>query len=124
MKTSRQARAITAILENPTLERAAEAIGVNPKTLNRWMRDPLFLAELSSAENKLIGQATRRLVQLADKALDALENVLSDPSQRGASNKRLAAGAILDNLMKLRELHGLEQRLIALEELVFYDRQK
>ena len=94
-------------------------IGVNPKTINRWMADPLFRATLATAEGELIGQATRRLLALAGQALDALENVLSDPSQRGASNKRLAAGAILDHLMRLRELHGLEARLNVLEAKIY-----
>ena len=62
-----------------------------------------------------IDRVARRLVVLADRAVDALESVLTNPGQDGAGNKRLSAGTILDNLLKLRSMHSLEERLAALE---------
>ena len=82
------------------------------------MEDPAFRSQLTRAEASAIDRAARRLVNLADLAIDALESVLTDPAQKGAAVKRLAASTILDQIIKLRELRALEQielRLSALE---------
>ena len=113
--TPRKTRAITALLELPTIEQAAMSAAVNPRTIYRWLDNPSFKAELSAAEGRAIDRAARRLVGLSGKALDALESVLDTPSQSGAGNKRLAAVAILESLLKLRDLRNIEVRITALE---------
>jgi AcrR family transcriptional regulator len=121
--THRQKRAITALLEKPTIGEAASLTGVNPRTIYRWFGSPEFRAGLAAAEGDLIDQATRRLVALGNKAVDALADILANPAQRGASNKRLAAVAVLDNLLKLRELRTIETRLEELEKAVYYEKR-
>ena len=101
--TPKQNRAILALLECPTIEAAATQAGVNVRTLNRWMDETTFITALKGAEGRAVDLAARRLVGLSTKALDALESVLDNPGQNGAGNKRLAAVAVIDNLMKLRE---------------------
>jgi len=113
--TRNQRRAITALLEHPTIGEAAAAVGVNPKTISRWLDESDFRSALHQAEGAAIDLSTRRLLLLADKAISALDSVLDDPEQGGATNKRLAAVAVLDHLMRLRELHTTEQRLENLE---------
>ena len=56
---------------------------------------------------------------LGDKAINAIESVIDHPDQEGASNKRLAAQAILDQLLKLRELRNIETRISDLEKALF-----
>ena len=113
-----QVRAINALLQYPTIDQVAEVIGVNPRTVFRWLDDPGFRLELGQAEGEAIDRITRRLLVLADKALLAIEDILDNPDQDGASNKRLAAQAILDQLLKLRELRNIENRLTDLEKAV------
>ena len=117
----KQTRAIKALLKYPTIDQAAAEVGVNPRTVYRWLGDPGFRSGLSQAEGAALDLATRRLLLLADKAINALESVLDDPSQEGAGNKRLAAQAVLDHLLKLRELRSIEERLVNLE-LAVYDK--
>jgi len=117
--TRNQKRAIAALLEYPTIEQVAEAIGVNPRTVFRWLDDPGFRLALSSAEGQSLDKITRRLLMLGDQAIDAIESVLHEPNQEGATNKRLAAALILDQLLRLRELRSVEQRISDLEAAVF-----
>ncbi len=117
--TRKQKKAIAALLKYPTIEQVAEAIGVNPRTIFRWLDDPGFRLALSQAEGASLDKITRRLLLLGGKAIDAIESVLDDPSQEGATNKRLAAGLILDQLLRLRELRSIEQRISDLEKAVF-----
>jgi len=117
--TRNQRKAIAALLEYPTIEQVAEAIGVNPRTVYRWLDDADFRLALSQAEGEALDRVTRRLLILADKAIDAIEHVIDNPQYEGASNKRLAAQAILDQVVKLRELRNIEARLADLEKAVF-----
>jgi len=115
--TRNQRKAIQALLEFTTIEEVAEAIGVNPRTVYRWLDDASFRNALSRAEGEMIDRVTRRLLVLGDKAIEAIEDILDNPDQRGAGNKRLASQAILGQLLKLWELRNIEQRVTALEEL-------
>lgn len=117
--TPKQTRAIDALITQPTIDQAAERVGVTRKTIYRWLQIPDFKAELSAAEGAAIDKAGRRLIAMADKAISALDDVLDNPSQEGAGNKRLAAAAIIDIFMRLRELRNIETRLAELEAVVF-----
>ena len=116
--TRNQRKAVAALLKYKTVGEAAEAISVNPRTVHRWLDDPGFRLALSQAEGEALDRITQRLLALADKALLAIEDVLDCPDQPGASNKRLAALAILDQYLKLRELRNVENRLSNLEKAV------
>jgi hypothetical protein len=117
--TRNQVKAIKALLEFPTIEKAAAAIGVNPRTITRWLDDRSFRAELARAEGDALDKTTRKLLYLGDHAVNALASVLQEPNQRGASNKRLAAQTILTQLLKLRELRNIEERIADLEAAVY-----
>ena len=122
--TRNQNKAIKALLEYPTIEQAAEAIGVNPRTIYRWLDDRDFKAELSRAEGEALDKVTRKLIYLGDHATNSLVDVLKNPNQRGASNRRLAAIAILTQMQKLRELRNIEERISALELEVYGHERK
>jgi transposase-like protein len=46
--TAQQLRGITALIDQPTIAAAAKQIGVHPRTLSRWLREPTFYAEYRS----------------------------------------------------------------------------
>ena len=112
-----QRRAITALLKHSTIAAAAEDCQLTERTLYRYLDDETFRVELSRREGIALGLATRRLLTMVDKALDALESVLERPEQRGAGNKRMAAKTVIDSLLKVRELVTLEQRISELERM-------
>ena len=114
-----QKRAIAALLENPTIGEAAAACNLAERTIYRYLDEPQFRAELSRRESLSMDLATRRLLKMSEKALDALEDVLDYPLQKGATNMRLAAVAVINSLLKIRELRTIEQRLSELEKAVF-----
>ncbi len=122
--TPKKTKAISALLEQPTIEAAAELAGVNPRTLYRWMRERAFQVGLREAEGQAIDRTARRLISLLDKALTAIEDIMDHPSQLGAGNKRLAAQAVLDQLTKLRELRNIEGRIADLEAAVYDGKRK
>lgn len=116
--TAQQHKAIASLLVSKNIRAAAEASGTPERTLWRWCGDPRFLAALHSAEGAIVTDATRRLLQLADKAIGVLETVL-DSTTAPASIKVRAAGLVLDQLLTLRELQNTESRLAALEAALY-----
>lgn len=55
--------AIADLLSRPSIEDAARVIGVQPKTLRRWMREPEFQAAYLLARREAVSQAQARLQQ-------------------------------------------------------------
>jgi len=114
----KKSSAITALLEYRTIEEASISVEISSRTLYRWMNEPSFQMELRNAETELVDTAMRRLLRIAIKAVDALENIIDNPDQEGASNKRMASQNVIDNLLKLRELHSVERRISELERVI------
>ena len=57
----RQDRALQALLQEPTIGRAAMAAGVGELTLYRWMQDPTFRTALLAARREAFGQGIEDL---------------------------------------------------------------
>jgi len=117
--TRNQRKAINALLKYPTVEQAAGAIGVNPKTVFRWLDDTTFRLALSQAEGEALDRIGRRLLVMSEQALTAIQDIIDDPKKPGNTNLRLAAALILNQTMRLRELRNIESRLADLERAVF-----
>ena len=117
--TRNQRKAINALLRYKTIEEAAGAIGVNPKTVFRWLDDTTFRLALSQAEGEALDRIGRRLLAMSEQALSAIQEILDDPKKPGNTNLRLSAALILNQTMRLRELRNIESRLADLERAVF-----
>lgn len=116
--TPKQEQAIRALLTSKNVGEAAVAAGVSERTLYRWLTDPAFRAALSVAEGDLLDAATRRLLTLQDDAIGAFEDVLTGGPDVTDTARLRAAQAVLDYLLKLREMRSVEERLTALEAKV------
>ena len=113
--TPRQRKAVEALAVTGEVARAAEAAHVSRDTIYRWMRDQVnFRAALNEAEGLALQTLTRRLVSLAEAAANTLESVMDDNSAPHSA-RVMAAGKVIDSLIRLRELVTLEQRISALE---------
>lgn len=113
--SSRQQRAVAALLASKNVAEAACIAGVGERTLYRWLaEDQGFRAALSQAEGDLLDTATRRLLTLQGKAIDTLEHLLDSAETEGVRLR--AAQVAIDTSLKLREMRDIEQRLTALEQ--------
>ncbi len=112
-------KALTALLECPTVTAAAEQCGRSKRTLHRYLSDPDFLAELRRLQDKTITAATSALSGLVGSAIETLGAVLTDEEASHATRVR-AAAIILAERRKASELDDLARRLddfLAAEEL-------
>jgi len=121
--TVNQRKAISALLTNTTVEKAADEVGVNPRTIYRWLDDPDFRIALYQEQTVSIDQALMPLVGLVRAAVVAFAEVLRNPHSRGANVRRLAAQNIIEDALKMRD-RMLEQRVTELERVVYKDGEK
>lgn len=111
--STKQARAIGALLASRTVIDAAQEAGISARQLHRWLAEPAFLAELQLAETAVIEHTTRRLSTATTQALDTVIRVMESGSSD--SVKLRAAIALLDTTLRWHELRAIEVRLAALE---------
>jgi hypothetical protein len=93
--TAKQERAIAELLARPTMESAAEAVGVTALTLRRWRQNPAFSAAYRRARMEAQEEAAGRLRLLSGIAVQSLADVLADPETKDADRIR-AAAVVLD----------------------------
>jgi transposase-like protein len=114
-RQNRRARAVQAMVEHYSVERAAEAAGINPSTLWRWLKQPAFEAEVRQARHRAFGQSTARLQQGMEGATVVLFRVMSDSNAKDGARVQ-AAKCVLAEARKSVELDDLQQRVAAVEK--------
>ena len=106
--------AVAALLVQRNLEDAARAVGISPKTLLRWMKEPEFDNAYRAARRAAFGQAIARLQQGASAAATTLLKTMIDPATPASVRVR-ASECVMNHANKGIELEDIEARLAALE---------
>jgi AcrR family transcriptional regulator len=109
-----QQRAITALMTQPTIEKAARAAGVSKATMFRWLAEDEFSGALREASGRLLEGAVATLQAGSGEAVEALRGILADKMASDAA-KVSAARTILEMALRVRELFEHEQRIAELE---------
>ncbi len=118
--SSKQRKAVEALLTTGEVTAAAQAAGVARHTLYRWLKQPLFLAAVRETEARALDELSRLLVRLGRTAAATLAKAMSDPDAPYPTRVR-AADATLGRLLQLRELATLEARVAELERAAGMD---
>ena len=118
--SAKQRKAVEALLTTGEVKAAAAEAGVHRDTLHRWLKQPLFLEAVRSAEAEALDELSRLLVRLGRTAVATIAKAMSDPVTPAATKVR-AADVALGRLLQLRELAQLEARVQALEQAAGVD---
>jgi hypothetical protein len=106
--------AIAALLEQPTVEKAAEKAGVAYSTLKGWVKLAEFQAAYRDARRQLVEHAIGKVQRTAGGAVRTLKRLLRcghAPTEKGA------AIALLDYSLRGVEVGDLLERVEELERL-------
>jgi hypothetical protein len=115
--TSRQRKAVEALLATGDVASAAREVNVSRDTFHRWLKQPIFNQAVKDAEAKAIDDLSRMLVRLGRTATATLAKAMTDAAV--PMNTRVRAADIsLSRLLQLRELATLEARVTELERSV------
>ena len=111
---SRQERTILALLEHPTHEKAAAALGISAVTLWRRMQNPEFIEAYRKARREAFSQSVIRLQHASAAAVGTLLRIMTDREAPAASRVR-AADVVLQTALRGMEIEDIEARLANLE---------
>ena len=103
---------LASLAAGASVEQAAQAAGLSPRTVYRRLHDSGFQRRLQAARDELVTEALGELTGSAQDAVATLKRLLDASDDRV---KLTAARTILEQLLRLRETVQLEQRLSALE---------
>ncbi len=113
-KARQREQLILALLQQPTLEKAAASVGISTVTAWRISKTREFKEEYRSARWEAFSQALARLQQASGAAVSALLKVMIDGTAPPASRVR-AADRILDHAVKATALEDIQSRIVELE---------
>lgn len=111
----KQGRVLAALIETANITAACKAAGVSRKTFYNWQdADPAFRLRLQTIREQMIAEALDGLAMQTRAALEAIDAALADEN---TGIRLRAAQAVLDHLLKLKDMIDLEARLKRLEDL-------
>ena len=114
-RIKRQDQYIVALLEQPTLQKAAAAVGVSDVTLWRCLKQPEFADAFRKARRDAFSQSVARLQHASSAAVGTLLRVMTD-KEAPASSRVRAAEVVLSTAFKGIELDDIEVRVAELEQ--------
>lgn len=118
--STRKMLAIQALLKGLNITEAAMEAHVNRRTLTRWMGDKAFTDALEAAVSDVITAATRKLITLANPAVQVIEFSMANKDSNPGVRLR-AAQTVLEFMLRLLD-RDVEERLRRLEGAL-YDEQ-
>lgn len=112
--TGKQDAAIASLLSEPTVDKAADAVGVNRRTLYRWLDEPAFIAAFQKARRQTFTHAVSMAQKYAPMALNNLAMIANDKAAPHSARVS-ASKAVLDFGRESLELDDLAERVNRLE---------
>ena len=112
--TPKQEAAILALMTNQGVDNAARTVGIGPRTLYRWLSEPLFDKAYRKARRAAFGQGTARLQQASGAAVSSILKVMLD-QHAPASTRLRAADLVLTHGARAIKLEDVEARVSELE---------
>ena len=112
--SDKQEKALAALLSQPTISAAADALGIGLRTLHTWLTEPAFSEAYRIARREATSQAIARLQQASSEAVTTLVDIAKDASAP-KTVRVTAAAKIIDVAIKSVEIDDLAVRIGALE---------
>ena len=115
--STRQLKAIEAMLSGASNQRAAELAGVTRRTLERWLQDADFNSELGRRFEFVLRRGAVRLLALVELASNVFYQGMTKPDRQTGVKLR-AANSVMTHLPKLIETTEILRRLDELEQTI------
>ncbi len=115
--TPNKERALAALLTHATKKEAAEAAGIDPRTMRRYFDDADFRRAYKKAFGSMVEDAARQAQQSIAPALATLREIVED-GEADAQPRISAARSLLEFSVKMTEQLDILDRLTELEATV------
>jgi hypothetical protein len=115
--TAKQEEAITALLNCPSIKKAADQVGMSERQIYRWLDEPGFSKAYRTARRQAFSHAISLTQQYAPAAVATLTKISTDQTAPHAARVS-ASTALLKFSRESIELDDLAERLAAIEQQV------
>lgn len=115
--SSKQEKAIMALLTESNMRQAAETAGVGESTLYRWLQEGEFNQAFKEARKKAFSQSLSCLQLAAATAVSTLK-VIMENDEAPPSSRVTAAKAVIEMAHKAYELEDLSAELEEIKRFV------
>jgi hypothetical protein len=112
--TPRQEQALPHFAAGVAIERACRAARISKATAYAWLRQPTFRAAVAALREELTDHALDALKAAIGQAVETIATLAADAESETV--KLAAARAIIEHVLKVRELEDLAGRLEAVEK--------
>jgi hypothetical protein len=113
-RSRQRAVVIAGLLTLPTIRQVSVESTVSVSTIQRWLRDSEFIAELNAAKAELTNGITAQLRAAASRAVQTLAAISDNPVAPEPS-RVAAASRLVEFFLKTSTLESIEARLSQLE---------
>jgi hypothetical protein len=110
------AELLSALLRGMTVRDASRLAGISERQAYRYLNEPAFQAELSSAKRRLLQATETRLLALSEKVITKLESIIDDEKTSAASAIR-ACAILMDHSLRHNEIVSLEASMYWLQRV-------
>ena len=114
--SEKQILAVELLMQNLSIAKVAEQIGVNRVSVYRWLKDDNFQKELTNKKSEIIEGVSRKLAGALDKSVQVLIELRDSCKQPNI--RRLSSMAVIDYTLKISEMTDLESRIKVLEAAI------
>lgn len=112
----RQRKAILHLISARTVKQAAKEGKIRLATLYRWMKCPVFRAELERLRSEIVSDTVAQLKVYSLQAVNVLAELMNNSDSD--TIKRGCAGDILENTRSFIQMRDMELRLEVLENTI------
>lgn len=112
--TPKKEKALAALLTHATKKEAAEAAGIDPRTMRRYFDDADFQRAYKKAFGGMVEDAARQAQQAIAPALSTLREIVED-GEADAQPRISAARSLLEFSLRMTEQLDILDRLTELE---------
>jgi len=106
--------AIQALIGAKNMTEASDRCSVPIRTLNRWLNEPEFKADLEAAKSQMLNNAIDKMVALSFESVEGLQVIAKDSN--AASSARVTAWrSILEFALRGMEQREIKDKLDKLE---------
>lgn len=113
--SDKQRKAIPIILSAKSISKGCEKVGVSRQAFYDWIEMPVFRREFQRQREIMVEEAFSSLQASLADAVSTLQKLLNSKGKKGEPLQFKAANAVIENVLRLTEIQGLQERILSLE---------
>jgi AcrR family transcriptional regulator len=110
-------KVLQALLNNPTVAKAAKACGLSETTIYKYLKNPEFRAEYEEIKKQIFDETLDYIKSRAVKASEVLDDLIDNPTVSPRINMETSM-YVIDKAFEIDDRRNWQERVKELEERI------